>query len=157
MSKLAWGKCAIRVGKRGDKGEEPTEWKYVPTPVQDSTQLNPTQGDKVEAKVEGGENEDVRYNRTTYQLVFNVRGAKDRDPLFDDDEGIIQGDYAIEVQPEDPSVPGIRIDRSTLSMNCTYTAADGFIWQYFADVLKPSDGSQSVKRQLITFETPETT
>lgn len=156
MGKLAWGKCTIRIGKRGDNDQEPTDWVIAPTPVQDSTQLNPTQGDKTEAKVEGGENEDVRYNRTTYQLVFNIRGAKGRDPLFDDDEGIIPGEYALELQPEDPTVEGIRIDRGTLSVNYTYTAADGVIWQYFLDVLKPSDGSQSVKRQLITFK-PATT
>ena len=58
MSKIGWGKPRIFI-KRID-GSDST-WKEVPTPVQDSTSLETTKGDKLEAKLEGGMNEDVLY------------------------------------------------------------------------------------------------
>lgn len=62
---ISWGRPKIEVKKVGE-----SEWKVFATPVEDSTQLETTQGDKLEAKIEGGENEAVRYKSNTYQLTF---------------------------------------------------------------------------------------
>ena len=57
MAVLAWGKPRIFVKKLGGSGS----WIELPTPVEGSTQLSTTKGDKNEAKIEGGENDDYLY------------------------------------------------------------------------------------------------
>ena len=69
MSKIGWGKPRIFI-KRID-GSDST-WKEVPTPVQDSTSLETTKGDKLEAKLEGGMNEDVLYMASAYALSYQA-------------------------------------------------------------------------------------
>ena len=58
---LSWGKCTIKIGKLQSSGEAPSSWIDIPTPVENSTKLTPTKGAKKEAKIEGGENEAVKY------------------------------------------------------------------------------------------------
>lgn len=143
---LSWGKPKIEVKKLG---ELPGEWQEFATPVEGTTQLSTTQGDKMEAKVEGGENEAVKYKKNTYQLVFNVRQAPERtDPIVDSD-GIVLDEYSIRVTPEDPKALGILIDRSSINVQKTYDAEGGLIKVYTCDVLVPETGD-AVKIQTIT-------
>ena len=51
-------------------------WIDIPTPVENSTKLTPTKGAKKEAKIEGGENEAVKYAANTYTFEFEIRAAK---------------------------------------------------------------------------------
>lgn len=139
MSVLSWGKPKLFIQKIG---EESASWKELPTPVEDSTQLSTTKGDKVEAKVEGGENEDVRYGKNTYALAFNIRAAKNRKKPVPDSDGIIDGEYKVALQPEDPDTPGLMIEKAKLSIEDTWSSADGGLWAYTADALKPENGKQ---------------
>lgn len=152
MAILSWGKCRIFLGKRGTSDEEPSSWIEVPTPVENSTTLTPTKGTKTEAKIEGGDNEAVRYAKNTYALVFQIRGAKDREKPVEDDDGVIEGEYSVKVMPEDPTAPGITIKKSTLSMSPSFSTADGIIWEYTADALKPDEGN-SVVFEVVTDPT----
>jgi hypothetical protein len=141
---IGWGKPQIEVKKAGD-----TAYTAFATPVEDSTQLETTQGDKLEAKVEGGENEAVRYKANTYQLTFQVRQAPERtDPIVDVD-GVVTDEYAVTVTPEDPQAIGCVIDRAAVNVKTTFTAATGLVKTYTFDVLKPASGSQ-VKLQVIS-------
>lgn len=149
---LAWGKCTIKIGKLQENGDEPNSWIDIPTPIEDSTKLTPTKGKKMEAKIEGGANEAVKYGANTYLFEFEIRAGKGRKKPIDDVDGVINGEYAIKVQPEDKTVEGIRIDRSTLSLEETYDTANGVKWKYSADVLKPKTGNQ-VKQEVINFNT----
>lgn len=139
MSVLSWGKPRLFIQKIGETN---AAWKELPTPVEDSTQLTTTKGDKVEAKVEGGENEDVRYGKNTYALVFNIRAAKGRKKPVPDSDGIIEGEYKVALQPEDPDTPGLMIEKAKLSIEDTWSSADGGMWAYTADALKPEAGDQ---------------
>ena len=51
---LSWGKCAIWLGKLGASDAAPSSWTKVPTPVESSTILTPTKGEKTEAKIDNG-------------------------------------------------------------------------------------------------------
>lgn len=145
---LSWGKPKIEVKKLG---EVPGEWQEFATPVEGTTQLSTTQGDKMEAKVEGGENEAVKYKKNTYQLAFNVRQAPERtDPIVDSD-GIVSDEYSVRVTPEDPKALGILIDRSSINVQKTYDVEGGLIKVYTCDVLVPETGD-AVKIQTITEE-----
>lgn len=146
MSLLGWGKCRLFTK---DLDTPSAKWKEWPTPVENSTVLETTKGDKREAKIEGGENEDVRYSKSTYALNTNLRAAKGRNKPIADSDGIISHNYAVAVQPEDPEAVGIMIDKSKPSVADTFSTEEGAIWEYAFDALKPDEGDQ-VKLGVIT-------
>ncbi len=145
---ISWGKPKIEVKKLGT---EPVEWQEFATPVESSTQLTTTQGEKMEAKIEGGENEAVKYKKNTYQLVFNVRQVPERtDPIVDSD-GVVEDEYSVRVTPENAEALGILIDRSSVNVQKTFEANGGLVKVYTFDVLKPETGD-AVKIQKIVAE-----
>lgn len=154
MSVLSWGKPRIFVKSLG---VENAAWKELDTPVVDTTQLSTEKGEKVEAQVEGGENEDVRYGKNTYALALTLRAAKGRNKPLPDADGIISDDYSIALQPEDPETPGLMIDRATASLEETWSAADGGQWAYTFDVLRPATGNQIKWGQVAVSENGEVT
>lgn len=139
MSVLGWGKCRLFVKDVDATG---AKWQEFPTPVENSTTLETTKGDKQEAKVEGGENEDVRYAKSTYTLNANIRAAKGRVKPIKDEDGIIAHNYAVAVQPEDPEAIGIYIPKAKPSVNDTWSTEEGGIWEYAFDALKNEDTTQ---------------
>lgn len=139
MSLLGWGKCRVFIK---DLDTESAPWVELPTPVENTTILETTKGDKQEAKIEGGENEDVRYAKSTYALNLNIRAAKGRKKPIADSDGIIAHNYAVAVQPEDPEAVGIMIDKAKPSIADTFSTEEGAIWEYTFDALKPDTGDQ---------------
>lgn len=143
MAQLSWGKPTIEFGKCGADGAAPTTWtKLAYDPVENSTKLTPAKGEKKEAKVEGGENEAVKYARNTYTFEFEVRAAKGRTKPVADADGVVEGEYAVRLTPEDASVEGILIERTVVSVEETFDTAEGKKWKYVFDVLKPASGNQ---------------
>ena len=147
---LTWGKPTIKIGKLGANGAAPTTWINIPTPVENSTKLTPTKGTKKEAKIEGGENEAVKYAANTYTLEFEVRIGEGRDEPIEHIDGVIAGEYALKLQPEEKTLKGLVIDRGTLSAEDTWDADNGDKIKYTMDVLKPAEGKQ-VKREVVNF------
>lgn len=150
MAVIGWGRPTIVISKLDTKGQ-PTTWSDVPTPAEDSTSLTTTKGDKTEAKLEGGANEDVKYGRNTYALAYQIRVAKGKTMPFVALDGVVDGEYAVAVQPEDPSVPGIMIKKSVVSAEDTYSTAEGGAIVYTHDALQPNEGSQ-VEWGVITIQ-----
>lgn len=145
MAMIGWGKPRIFFKETGKAG---ATWKEFPTPAEGSTSLSTTKGDKTEAKVEGGANEDVKYGNNTYALTFNIRAAKDRERPIDDVDGVIASNYAIALRPEDPKVQGFVIENATASVEDNFSAADGGVWAYTFDALVPSNSGFETKRQV---------
>lgn len=139
MAVIGWGKPRIFVKRLdGDGGT----WKEVPIPVEDSTTLETTKGDKTEAKLEGGSNEDVKYGANTYALSYTIRVAKGKTQPFEQNDGYVEGEYAVALQPEDPNVPGFMIDKSVVSAEDGFSTTDGGTIVYTHDALKPTTGNQ---------------
>ena len=148
-NKLSWGIPTIFVK---DLGTIDAKWKKLFTPVENSTELVPTKGDKQEAKIEGGENEAVKYKKSTYEVNYNIRRAKDRKPPMPSQDGVVLNNYAFLLQPEDPTTDGFYIEKTSVSIDETYTAADGAIWQVVMSALKP-DAGNTVKWGVVTTST----
>lgn len=146
MAAIGWGKPRIFIK---DLDAETPAWKECPTPVENSTKLTPTKGTKKEAPLEGGENEDVRYAKNKYELAYQIRVAKNKTMPIMHEDGIVSHKYAIAIQPEDPTVPGVMIDRSTVSVEDPFTSEDGGSFTYTHDVLKP-DAGKMVKWGVLT-------
>lgn len=142
MAVIGWGKPRIFVK---DLDATSSKWEELPTPVEDSTQLTTTKGDKQEAKIEGGENEDIKYGKNTYALVLNIRAAKGRKRPISDSDGVVVHNYAVALQPEDPEVPGFCMEKTTVSVEDTFTSADGGVWAYTFDALKSAADKNQVQ------------
>ena len=137
MAKIPWGKPRLftkNVDVSNSKAYE------LATPVEDSTQLTPTKGDKLEAKIEGGENEDVKFKRSTYALTYNIRKARGRKAPFPAVDGVVNAHFGIMLQPEDDDTEGFYIESSTVSVDDTFTAAEGAIWAIQHDAVKAATG-----------------
>ena len=137
MAKIPWGKPRIFTFNADVANSNAYE---IATPVENSTSLNPTKGEKLEAKIEGGENEDVKYKRSTYQTLFNVRKKKGRKPPYPAHDGVVGDHYGIILMPEDPTTEGFLIESNTIGVDDTFTAADGAIWAVQADAVAAEDG-----------------
>ena len=139
MASIGWGKPRIFIKRIDTEGGT---WKEVPTPVQDSTSLETTKGEKMEAKLEGGTNEDVLYKASTYALSYQIRKAKGKTQPFVSNDGIVDGEWACAVQPQDPLVPGMMIHRSVVSADDRFSSQEGFYSVYTHDALQPESGNQ---------------
>ena len=145
MAMIGWGKPRIFYKNLSATGGT---WKEFPTPVEDSTALSTTKGDKTEAKIEGGANEDVKYGKNTYALTFNIRAAKGRVRPIDDEDGVIKENYAIVVQPEDPAVPGFAMEATTASVEDNFSSAAGGVWAYTFDAITPTQTIMTKVKQV---------
>lgn len=134
---IGWGKPTIYVKDISTSGGT---WTKLPDAVEDSVQLTPTKGDKVEATIEGGAPEAVKYKRSTYELAYGIRNAAERDMPIEHEDGVVQNEYAVVVVPENPKAPGCYIERSAVSVEDPFNAADGSNWIYTHSVLTPTSG-----------------
>lgn len=136
---IGWGKPRIFVK---DLTKSNSKWMEVPTPAENTTQLTPTKGDKKEAKLEGGSNEDVVFGRNNYELAYGIRVADNKVMPIQHEEGYVAAEYAVALQPENPNVPGFIIDRSRVSVEDPWSSEEGGVWTYTHDALAPDSGKK---------------
>lgn len=141
MSILSWGKCKIETtpSVSGAPGES-AEWVEIDTPKEDTTKITPTAGAEKTATEEGGDLVDYRRGKNTYVLEFDLFVKKGVTRPFTDDDGVISGEYAFRITPEDDTCEGAQIDRSVVSVEESYSTADGKLLHYVAKCLKPATG-----------------
>lgn len=142
MSKISWGKPKILIKDLDVPG---ANWKEIPTPVEDSTTLEITEGDVLEAKIEGGGKEDEMHKANTANLNLEIRAAKNRHIIVRDKDGVIDHNHAVVVIPQDDKAPGILISRASLHATPSYTCAEGIKRMYKFGALTPDDDSALVK------------
>ena len=135
---IGWGMCTVIIKDLDVAG---AKWLVLATPKENSTTLTPTKGDKKEATIEGGENEDVKYGKNKYALVYTIRRNTDRKKPMKDVDGIVEHRYAVFVQPENYKVPGPKIDLSVVSLEDPFDTTDGGQLTYTHDALKPTSGN----------------
>lgn len=134
MAVIGWGKPNIFVKKLDGTT---TNWTKIDTPKEDTTQLTPTKGDVLEATEEGGGTVDKKTKKSTYELAYQLFVKKALKQPFKTIDGVVEGEYAVAVQPEDASVPGIYIGKSTIGAEESQTSADGGLITYTHTALIP--------------------
>jgi len=145
---IGWGKPTIKVKKVGG-----ASFSELPTPIDGSTSLETTQGEKMEAKIEGGDNEAVKYKANTYELSFQIRDAPEKAEklaVISDIDGVVKDEFTVQVIPENEDAIGVQIDRASVNVQTSYNSTDGVVKTYTFSALKPSDGSATVKFNKIT-------
>lgn len=138
MSNLSWGKPRIFVK---DLDAESPSWKELNTPVEDSTELQSAKGDKLEAPIEGGENEEVKYKDSKHTVAYNIRKFKGREVPIPNKNGVAPHHFAFCLQPEDPTNIGFLIEKTSVSVDDTFTTADGAIWAIEHEALAAAQGN----------------
>ncbi|MCM1576972.1 MAG: hypothetical protein NC035_08345 [Bacteroides sp.] len=127
MAYIGWGKPRFFV-KNISKGGSIRE---LPNVVEDTFDITTEQGDKLEAKIEGGTNEDVKYKNNTNTITLDIRVFKGRKKPFADVNGVVSDEFEFWMQPEDPAVPaGIHCSRCRVATELKGTAADGITYTY---------------------------
>ena len=148
MATISWGKPQIFIGAAGSAPLTTANtsgayaFSLLSTPVEDSTNLTGTQGDKTEATIEGGEAEATKYNAATFELTMNVRMAIDETTyrrlapaLYEATTGndaykeYTKNNVALVLIPEAENAPGFFCPSCSVSIMETYTAADGAMWE----------------------------
>lgn len=147
---ISWGKCIIEYATSTNGAPaQNAEWKALETPKENTTKLSTTAGEKKEAKEEGGGVIDRRKAKNTYTLEFDLFYKKTTTPPFEHDDGIVPGNFAFRVTPEDETCIGIQIDNSIVSVEDSYSTEYGILIHVVVDCLKPSRGN-TVKYQVIS-------
>jgi hypothetical protein len=141
-----WGRCTIFTKDLGTVG---AKWKKQATPVEDSTNLTPTAGDKLEGTVEGGEVEVSKRKKSKYELDYNIRKLAGRKPPMKNVDGVVAHEYAVLLMPEDNAADGFFIERTSVGIDPNFTCAEGTAWAVVHDALKPSAGN-TVKWGIVT-------
>lgn len=141
MSLLSWGKPKIETATSTNGAPQASAtWKEIDTPKDTTTKLTATAGTEQEAIEEGGEVVDSRTGKNKYQFEFDHFVKKGKERPWQDNDGVIAGEHAFRVTPEDEDCEGIQIDRSTLRVEENYSTAEGIMLHYVAKILKPSTG-----------------
>lgn len=143
MAILSWGKITLEFTESvgGEpKGGQSAVWKKIDTPKNGTTKIETTAGNDTEALEEGGGVVDSRSEQNKYTLEFELFVKKDVEPPFDDVDGVVAGEYAFRLTPEDESTKGYLVDRGQVKVLESFTSADGGIMKYQIKVLKPKTG-----------------
>lgn len=143
MAQLSWGQPTIEYAT-STKGTPAEQWTAIDTPKEDTTKLTATAGTEKTATEEGGDIIDSRPGKNTYEFEFDLFVKKGGKRPFEDEDGVVTGEFAFRLTPEDEENEGFQIDRSTVRCEESYSAADGILLHYVAKVLKPATG-KSVK------------
>lgn len=139
MSVISWGKPTLKFAA-SVAGSPSGAWNLIDTPKEGTTKLSVTAGTEVTAVEEGGEIVDSRNGKNTYQFEFDLFVKKGVARPFVDNDGIIAGEYALRVIPEDTACEGIQIDRCSLRVEESYSVEEGKLLHYVARGLKPASG-----------------
>jgi len=148
MATISWGKPTILIATTGTaplnaaSASGAYAWQQLSTPVEDSTNLTGTQGDKTEATIEGGEAEATKFTEATFELAMNVRMALDNNvyrrlpkPFYKATTGddaykeYTSNNVAVLLIPKEENAPGFYCPDCSVSVMETYTAADGAMWE----------------------------
>lgn len=154
MATLSWGKPKIKIGKLPVSGgmSAITEWIDVDTPVEGTTALATSQGATTDALEEGGAIIDRKTAKSTYSLDFTLYEKKGKELPIEDEDGIVTDNYALKLQPEDAECKGIIIPKAFVSVEHTYSVADGSRAVYHFTAVVPDDGGAQLLRQVVTFD-----
>lgn len=152
MSVIAWGKPKVEIAAYVD-GELPVSpnWQAMPTIKENTANLFVSKGAKKEARGAGGEIVDVRYQPNTYGFECTIYVKKGDTAVLSDNDGVVAGNYAVRVTPEDDTIEGFMLPKTIVTVEQTWTEEDGKLLKYTFDGLKPESGNTCVP---YTYEAP---
>jgi len=142
MAKLSWGKPKVEFTAAINGAPAiGAVWTPFPEIRQDTAKLATTKGNKKEAPQEGGGIVDVRYELNKYLFELEIFVKKGDSKPIDDTDGLIASNYAVRLTPEDEACEGFILENCVVTVEESYAAADGKVWKYSFDAIKPASGN----------------
>jgi len=140
MAVITWGKPKIEFVKL-ESGKMPNTpvWVSLPEIKEGTATLATEKGTKQEAIEEGGATVDVRYNANKYSFACDLFVKRGDEKAIKDENGVVKERYAVRLTPEDPTLDGWIMEHAAVSVEESWTSADGTLWKYTFDALKPLD------------------
>lgn len=140
---LAWGKGTLYASALGSDGTA-TTWSIVPTPVNETTAINYSEGTEYRAEIEGGELEGYKRGKGNFELVFRVRLAPENTIPFTDADGAISGKFTFKYVPEETTAIGFDIPCATGYVAPQFSSSDGLSKEYHFTALTPVNGGNKI-------------
>lgn len=149
---LSWGECDVYTKKAGE-----ATYKKEPKPVDQSTTVEPSEGEKMEAKVEGGKLEAAQQLANSYLAKYQLRVAESKNSNITHKNGVVDEEYSLAIVPKNKAAIGIIIDRASVNvLDNTFNSKEGIVDEYCYTALEPADGSEMVKRGVLTVTGDDT-
>lgn len=132
---ISWGKLTILVRAfKNAAYSSSDDWTTLSIPVEGSTALNITEGDTKEAKQEGGDLVDSVTGSNVYELVFRLFVKKTDlvayPSLLTPVNGVVTGEFAFKVIPEDAACYGVEIPRASVRCIEQLSSDEGITLEY---------------------------
>lgn len=141
MKEVAWG-LPKKINLSKIVNSVPSSWVSEYEPIKGTTKLTPTAGAERKAEIEGGGIEAYARGKNSYIFEYEVRVLKGRAPKIESADGTIDGLYAVQLIPENPTVEGFTIDCAAVHVEETWDAEIGTKHKYVFTVLVPPTGAQ---------------
>lgn len=143
MAVLTWGEPVLEICELDDKGAIPSSptWKELPEIVQGTAQLSTEDGEVTEALDEGGAIVDSRTKKSKYSFACELFVKKGDTKPIEDEDGVVTKNYAIRLTPEDSTLKGWILPKTSVSVKTTWSSTDGTRWAYTFKGLKPATGT----------------
>lgn len=139
MSILSWGKCAVQKAASSN-GTPGATWTAIDTPKENTTKVTPTAGQEKTATEEGGGIVDAMNGKNTYVFEFDLFVKKGGTRPFEDVDGLVAGEHAFRVIPEDTECEGVQIDRCIVRVEESFSTDEGKLLHHVCRCLKPAQG-----------------
>ncbi|WP_404812076.1 hypothetical protein ACIRNY_11105 [Capnocytophaga canimorsus] len=140
---ISWGKPKVEIVECSENGYIPSsspQWKALPTPVENSSKLDTQEGDKKEAKIEGGEVIASRQDASKFVFECELYETDDFQEPIEQANGVVTKYYAVRLTPEQSGAKGFLMERTSVVVQKTWSAETGGKIKYIFTALKPKTG-----------------
>lgn len=139
---ISWGKPKVELVECSDNGYIPDSpvWVTLPTPVENSSKLETQEGDKKEAKIEGGEVIASRQDASKFTFEMELYETDDFTEPVEQTNGVVTKCYAVRLTPEQTGAKGFVMERTSVAVQKTWSAETGGKVKYTFTALKPKTG-----------------
>lgn len=134
---MAWSECTIEIGQTGENGEMATSLESIGTIKDKSSSLEPSDGDKLEAKASGGKT--VAKEQLEGGFVLKTRVIEPEDDLlsrlglgeasaegdFNVRTHIVDGDWSAKVTPKNAGAIGIKAPLTNIAYKPGWSEDEG--------------------------------
>lgn len=142
MAVLSWGGPIVEFFKLvAGKITAGAVWSKMPEIKQGTAQLTTEAGEKTEAIDEFGNVVDTRTAKSKYTFECQIFVKKGDTRPIEDKDGVIVDNYAVRITPEDPETEGFIMENTSVSVEETWSSADGKLLKYTFAGLKPETGN----------------
>lgn len=160
MATVSWGAPTLEFIKLSSGSVPSGEWKSQPGYVkidgdillEDSSQLNTTEGETKSLRNEKGEDVDRKQMPASYSFVTSVIKKKGESVVqtgFSPVNGVVSGDWAMRLVPEDPTTTGFIFRKSSIGVSKGWSADQGALDNLTVNGLVPDGEDKEICKDYV--------